>query len=178
MTIEDRPLYVAPVSESRPGLCEALPSRARRRTQSSCRNPVLRKGFSQRSPSALGRRHLRPSQGGESPSAGEEVSGARQFAVAVLRVALEVLDGRRPVPQLTVLADRTVLAAIHTLHTAAEVPGRELGSACLSSVNVIMSDPRAAEVFAGYDRGTRHFALAARIVRGRSGWRLTAFRVC
>ncbi|WP_157762373.1 Rv3235 family protein [Nocardia yamanashiensis] len=128
-------------------------------------------------PQAVGRCVFRPSQDGEEAAAGEGDSRARKFAGAALRAALETLDGRRSVMQLTALADRSVLAAIHTLCTADAVPGRELGSAALSSVNVIMSDPRTAEVFAGYDRGSRHFALAARIVRGRSGWRLTAFRV-
>ncbi|AYF74304.1 hypothetical protein D7D52_10985 [Nocardia yunnanensis] len=90
---------------------------------------------------------------------------------------MEVLDGRRPAGQLGPLAEPAVVAAVRTLAGARRLPGRELGSATLTRVDVIIAEPGKAEVCAGYDRGARHFALAARIVRGRSGWRLAAFRV-
>ncbi|MBL1078155.1 hypothetical protein JK358_27485 [Nocardia sp. 2] len=93
-------------------------------------------------------------------------------------MVLEVLDGRRSVAQLSPLAETAVLACVRTLVISGTVPGGEIGVATLTRVDVIMSGFAVAEVCAGYDRGTRHFALAARIQRGRSGWRLTAFRVC
>ncbi|GAB4583614.1 hypothetical protein Ntsu_14460 [Nocardia sp. IFM 10818] len=95
----------------------------------------------------------------------------------MVRVALEVLDGRRSVAQLRPLAVSAVVEAVRTVVNGRLVPGLELGVAVLTRVDVIMSGPAAAEVCAGYDRGARHFALAAHIVRGPSGWRLTAFRV-
>ncbi len=81
-------------------------------------------------------------------------------------------------PQLAVVADATVVAAVRTLLDAGYVPGRGLGVAVPVRVSVVLVDARAAEVFAAYARGGRRFALAARIVRTRSaGWRLTALRL-
>ncbi|QLY30612.1 Rv3235 family protein [Nocardia huaxiensis] len=120
---------------------------------------------------------LKPSQPAKTSDSRELAAAAAQFARAVLRVALEVLDGRRSAAQLGSLAETTVIAAVRTLAVSGTAPGHELGVATLTRVDVIMSDSGTAEVCAGYDRGTRHFALAARIVHGRSGWRLSAFRV-
>ncbi|WP_330183021.1 Rv3235 family protein [Nocardia sp. NBC_01503] len=108
----------------------------------------------------------------------DEVDTPLQFAGVALRLALEVLDGRRSPVQLRPLAESSVIAALRTLAEYGQAPGCEFGAATLTRIDVIMTDSKAAEVCAGYDRGTRHFALAARIVRGRSGWRLTVFRVC
>ncbi|WP_280234467.1 Rv3235 family protein [Nocardia cyriacigeorgica] len=103
---------------------------------------------------------------------------ARVAAERSLRVALEVLDRRRPVAQLAALADPSTVAAVRTLVRADLVPGRELGSAVLAGVHVVMVDERSAEVCARYLRGSRRLALAARIERsGPRGWRLTALRV-
>lgn len=100
------------------------------------------------------------------------------FAHTVLRIVLEVLDRRRPVTQLTAFAAPHVLAALRTLVTGDHAPGRSLGPAVLSRVRVITVDERTAEVCASYQRGPRHFALAARIARTRkTGWQLTALRV-
>jgi hypothetical protein len=108
----------------------------------------------------------------------ESRSAARRFAESAVRVVLEVLDRRRPVPQLAAVADATVVAAVRTLIGAGLVPGRDVGVAVPMRVNVVLVDARTAEVFATYGRGRRHFALAARIARTRSaGWRLTALRI-
>ncbi|MFE6859531.1 Rv3235 family protein [Nocardia sp. NPDC057668] len=144
----------------------------------SCRNGVIRKTVDARPGAVALQRAITPSQPAKSVTSGEAHTGARQFARAVLRVVLEVLDGRRSPAQLRPLAEPPVIAALSTLASTGAAPGRELGGATLTRVDVIMSDSRWAEVCAAYDRGIRHFALAARIVRGRSGWRLTAFRVC
>nr|WP_067539997.1 Rv3235 family protein [Nocardia crassostreae] len=120
---------------------------------------------------------MRASHPAKSEPRTEVDAAARQFETAVLRVALEVLDGRRSAVQLRPFAESTVVAGLRTVVNERLVPGRDLGVAALTRVDVIMSGPAAAEVCAGYDRGARHFALAAHIVRGRSGWRLTAFRV-
>lgn len=95
-----------------------------------------------------------------------------------MRIVLEVLDRRRPVAQLAVVADATVIAAMRTLIAADLVPGRALGAAVPIRVSVALVDAKTAEVYAAYARGARRFALAARIVRTRSaGWRLTALRI-
>ncbi|MEU6583051.1 Rv3235 family protein [Nocardia sp. NPDC046763] len=130
-------------------------------------------------PGSVGlQRFLRSSHPVKTRGGDECNTAARQFAGTALRLALEVLDGRRPVRQLGPLAEPAVVAAVRTLAGAGRLPGRELGTATLTRVDVIMAGPGQAEVCAGYDRGGRRFALAARIVHGRSGWRLAAFRVC
>lgn len=76
------------------------------------------------------------------------------------------------------MATPAVVAAVRTLVRADLAPGRTLGTAVLYRANLMMVDDSTAEVFAAYDRGRRHFAIAARIARTRStGWRLTVFRV-
>ncbi|MFD6156720.1 Rv3235 family protein [Nocardia sp. NPDC060256] len=108
----------------------------------------------------------------------ESDSDARQFAGRALRLALEVLDRRRPVAHLGTMADASVVSAVGTLVSGGFVPGHAMGVAILTRVDVVMVNDVAAELFAAYDRGHRHFALAARITRTRGrGWRLTALRV-
>ncbi|MFE3444074.1 Rv3235 family protein [Nocardia sp. NPDC059180] len=103
---------------------------------------------------------------------------ARVAAERSLRVALEVLDHRRPVSQLTALADARTVAAVRTLIRADLIPSRELGSAILAGLHVEMVDEQTAEVCARYLRGSRRLALAARIERsGRRDWHLTALRL-
>lgn len=105
-------------------------------------------------------------------------SATKLFADRTLRLTLEVLDHRRPVAQLAAVAEPAVLSAVRTLVRADLAPGRTLGAAVLTRVDVVMVDAAAAEVCAAYDRGTRHFALAARITRTRAkGWRLSALRL-
>ncbi|MFE7744138.1 Rv3235 family protein [Nocardia sp. NPDC057455] len=121
---------------------------------------------------------MRRSHASTPPSEDETRSAARRFAESAVRVVLEVLDRRRPVPQLAVVADATVVAAVRTLIGAGLVPGRDLGVAVPTRVSVVLVDAKTAEVFAAYARSGRHFALAARVVRTRSaGWRLTALRI-
>ncbi len=108
----------------------------------------------------------------------ESDSEARQFAQRAVRVVLEVLDRRRPVAHLDSIANTSVVAAVRTLVRDDLVPGRALGVAVSPRVDVVMVSDAAAELVAAYDRGSRHFALAARISRTRrKGWRLTAVRV-
>ncbi|MEV0032923.1 Rv3235 family protein [Nocardia sp. NPDC050793] len=108
----------------------------------------------------------------------EMVVAARKFAERALRMTLEVLDQRRPIGQLASVADGAVVSAVRTLIAGDLTPGRGLGVAVLARVAVTPVDARSAEVFAGYDRGRRRFALAGRIAHSRaSGWRLTALRI-
>ncbi|WP_153344000.1 Rv3235 family protein [Nocardia aurantia] len=107
---------------------------------------------------------------------GTEVDVVRRFAGRAVRVVLEVVDGRRPVAQLTLLADPTVVAAVATVVRLGAVE-RRLGPAVLVTLEVAVSGPRAAEIFGSYERGGRRFALAARVLHGRQGWRLAALRL-
>ncbi|MEU1959717.1 Rv3235 family protein [Nocardia sp. NPDC019255] len=143
----------------------ALPCRARPRAGSG--------------PASAGVRRAVRGSHASAARAGDEIgSSARRFAESAVRIALEVFDRRRPVPQLAVVADATVVAAVRTLLDAGLVPGRGLGVAVPIRVSVVLVDARTAEIFAAYARGGRRFAFAGRIVRGRSaGWRLTALRI-
>jgi hypothetical protein len=101
---------------------------------------------------------------------------ARRFAERAVRVVLETVDGRRPVAQLAPLAEPTVVAAVATvLRTGAAE--RRLGPAVPTAINVTVIRPRVAEVFGSYERGGRRFALAARALHGRRGWRLAVLRL-
>lgn len=131
---------------------------------------------SQRSGRPAPRRMLRAGHLG-SRLDGESDSEAKEFAHRVVRCALEVLDRHRPVAQLGHIADPAVVSVVRTVIKGGFVPGAELGTAVLRRVDVVMVNGAAAEVCASYDRGHRHFALAARIARTRAGWRLTALRV-
>lgn len=109
---------------------------------------------------------------------GEALEQARLAAERSLRVALEVLDHRRPVSQLSGIADERTVAAVGTLVRADLVPSRELGSAVLAGLHVEMIDEQTAEICARYLRGSRRLALAARIERsGSRDWHLTALRL-
>ncbi|WP_157228713.1 Rv3235 family protein [Nocardia brevicatena] len=106
------------------------------------------------------------------------VADAREYSWHVLRIVLEVLDRKRPVAQLARFASPAVQAAVSTLVSGDHLRHRELGTAVLARVHAIGIDDLAAEVCGTYQRGSRHFAIAARITRTRtSGWQLTALRV-
>lgn len=107
----------------------------------------------------------------------EAVLSAKEFAQWVVRLVLEVLDHRRLVTHMTSVADARIVAALRTMVNADVVPGRGLGVAVPQRVTIRMVDARTAEICAGYDRGARHFALAARITRIRGQWRLSALRL-
>ncbi|WP_433665437.1 Rv3235 family protein [Nocardia sp. CA-128927] len=113
-----------------------------------------------------------------SRSIGESDSEAREFAHRALRLTLEVLDHRRPIAHLDAMADLSVVSTVRTLVRGGFVPGHVLGTAVLTRVDVVMVNSDAAELCAAYDRGHRHFALAAHIARTRADrWHMTALRV-
>ena len=103
-------------------------------------------------------------------------SAVARFGEQVLRLAMEVVDGRRPAAQLRPVADARALEAIRTM--VGRGPGRELGAAAGIRMHRPHADDLGAELFATYRRGPRYFALAARVERVSDGWRLTAFRLC
>jgi len=128
-----------------------------------------------------GRRHTArrrsPHDGRSTSYASDETdSAAKRFAERSLRLVLEVLDGRRGAAQLRPLADPAVVAAVETLARTGEA-GRRSGAAVLVAVNVVPTGPGAAEVFGGYERGRRRFAVAGRIAARRGEWRLTALHL-
>ncbi|MGW5310210.1 Rv3235 family protein [Nocardia thailandica] len=108
-------------------------------------------------------------------SAGSGAPVAR-FGEQVLRLAMEVVDGRRAAGQLRPVADTRALEAIRTM--VGRAPGRELGTATGIRMHRPHVDDAGAELFATYRRGPRYFAIAARVDRVADGWRLTAFRLC
>ncbi|MET8648759.1 Rv3235 family protein [Nocardia aurea] len=110
-------------------------------------------------------------------TAGEGHTSARKFAEYALRTVLEVLDHRRPAGQLAAVAHPPVVAALRGMVGGDRVPFRELGVAVLARVDISMVDPATAEVYARYHRGSRHFAVAARITCARDGWRLAVLHV-
>lgn len=89
---------------------------------------------------------------------------------------LEVLDGRRGAAQLRPMADPAIVAAVETLARTGEAD-RRLGPAVLVAVHATPAGPGVAEVFGGYERGRRRFAVAGRIAARRGEWRLTALRL-
>jgi hypothetical protein len=106
----------------------------------------------------------------------ERALAARRRAELVVRTALEVLDGRRPVTQLAPFAAPPVLR-----YVSAGVPRRGHGAATgasLRSLHVSLPARTAAEVAAVCRFGTRFRALAARLeLTGQGEWRCVALRV-
>lgn len=99
-----------------------------------------------------------------------------EFAQHAVRTALEVVDGRRPATALRRLAAPTVVAAVTTLARTSQAE-RRLGPAVLVRLNIAVVDPGAVEVFGGYERGPRRFALAGRLGCARGRWCLAALRL-
>ncbi|OBC08432.1 hypothetical protein A5784_07280 [Mycobacterium sp. 852013-50091_SCH5140682] len=95
-----------------------------------------------------------------------------QFAEAVLRRVLEVIDRRRPPAQLRPLISPQVLDAVLAL------PARQAAAATLRRVRLRAAPgPGAAEVFATFTRGPRVHAIAAKIELHGGRWQLTALQV-
>ncbi|MCM6775712.1 Rv3235 family protein [Nocardia sp. CDC159] len=99
-----------------------------------------------------------------------------RFAERSLRLVLEALDGRRSAAQLARLVDPTVAATLATLIRTGAAE-RRLGPAVLVAVRTEPIGPGVAEVVAGYERGGRRFAIAARAACRRGEWRLVALRL-
>lgn len=106
----------------------------------------------------------------------ERALRARRRAELVVRTALEVLDGRRPVSHLAPFAAPEVLR-----YVTAGVPRRgrtAAAGASLRSLHVSLPGRAAAEVAAVCRFGTRVRALAARLeLTGQGEWRCVALRV-
>jgi hypothetical protein len=88
----------------------------------------------------------------------------RRCIERVLRLALEVLDGRRPLAQLAPHLDPNAVRYVRAA-VAQRPPLRE--PARMTSLHVRRPVPGVAEVAAVYRRGPRARALAARFERGR-----------
>lgn len=122
------------------------------------------------SPAALHRRTPRTSRPTPRPDADP---AAARFADIALRRVLEVLDRRRPLPQLKPLVAPPLLDAIGSLcRTRYGHPAK------LRRVLVRGAGPTAAEVCATYTRGERVRAIAARVeLTGDGRWRLVALQI-
>lgn len=171
MSGSDRSLADAPAFEPPLECAGGIPARpggSVRPAAAPCAGAVRRYGTARRSPH--GGRSASPVRVDESDSA------AKQFAERALRLVCEVLDGRRSAAQLRPLAEPAVVAAVQTLVRTGD-SDRRLGAAVLVSVRVAAAGADAAEVFGGYERGGRRFAVAARITLKRGDWRLSALRL-
>ncbi|WP_300016797.1 Rv3235 family protein [Pseudonocardia sp.] len=116
----------------------------------------------------------------EPPAPRRPRPGAREAATVVLRIACEVLDGRRPATHLATHVDGSVLR-----YWRATVAQRGTGSdrrrrspARFARMRVCHPHPEAAEVAVAVevDGGVR--ALAARFDHCDGRWRCTAMRLC
>ncbi|WP_241483817.1 MULTISPECIES: Rv3235 family protein [Nocardiaceae] len=105
---------------------------------------------------------------------------ARRGAEQAVRLLLEVLDRRRPPEKMGLLFAPNVVESVRTI-ARTEPPGRRLGAASLRRIHVTHAARNATEVFGTYTRGTRVFAVAARLEYRRSlkytGWTVTSLRV-
>jgi len=116
------------------------------------------------------------------PGAPRTGAAARHVADRTLRLALEVIDGRRQATSLRAVLAPSVVGLVGALSTAA-VPGRSLGAAVVRTVHVrpVGDDTDDVEMFGTYTRGNRVFAVAGRLTARRSAstpaWTLTALRL-
>ncbi|MGB3773058.1 MAG: Rv3235 family protein [Rhodococcus sp. (in: high G+C Gram-positive bacteria)] len=109
-------------------------------------------------------------------------AAGKHFADRALRLALEVIDRRRPASSLRAVLSPAVVGLLASL-TTADVPGRHLGSAVVRTVHVRAVDGATGplEIFGTYSRGDRVFAVAGRMElrRGKAGhaWTITGLRL-
>lgn len=100
------------------------------------------------------------------------------FADTALRRVLEVIDRRRPVPQLRNLVRPGLIDAIAALTRAPNAEGAAvLKRVRLRTLEASAEEPAAAEVFATYTRGKRVRAIAARVEVVGGRWQLVALQV-
>ena len=120
-----------------------------------------------------------------------ETPALRRRALAVLRLTLEVLDGRRPLTQLAPHLDPSALRYVRAahaqshpvrIHSAQRAPVRHPSR--LTSVHLRRARVDAVEVAAVYRLGTRARALAARFEGPAAGpaddasrWRCVTLRL-
>jgi hypothetical protein len=108
--------------------------------------------------------------------------GAREAATLVLRLACEVLDGRRPPTHLSTHVDGSVVrywrAVAERRRPAPGRPTAPPGRARFTRMRLCHPHPGAAEVAVAVevDGGVR--ALAARFDHHDGRWRCTAMRLC
>lgn len=105
---------------------------------------------------------------------------AHRGAEHAMRLLLEVLDRRRPAEKLGTMFAAGVIESVRTI-VRTSPPGSRLGPATLRRLHVTRATSRSAEVFGTYQRGSRVFAIAARLDyrsgRKGHGWTVTSLRV-
>ncbi|MBF6346374.1 Rv3235 family protein [Nocardia cyriacigeorgica] len=170
------------VVDANQGWCMVRESRSASAAQDTlCGSRTRRKHRTNSAASACGTRGLAPPSvhgpARPNPEAAHDPATAEAFAERTVRAALEVLDRRRSIRQLTALLSPDVYARLHTLAGGDLAPSRRLGPAVLVRIDVML-DGKNAEIVARYRRGHRYLALAGRISHSRRhGWRLTALRI-
>ncbi len=125
-------------------------------------------------------RNIRSRAGAGNSRAAAVPDDARRGAEQALRLLLEVLDRRRPADRLGKMFSPNVIESVKTI-VKTHTPGRRLGPASLRRVHLSRTSHNAAEVFGTYARGSRIFAVAARLEYKSgarcTGWTITSLRV-
>lgn len=111
--------------------------------------------------------------GGSAGALGDERAAAHRAVHGVLRLALEVLDRRRPLAQLTT---HFAAAPLRCWRVAVE-QRRPRSPAHLRGLRLCLPCPGVAEAAATCAIDGRVRAVAARFERSERGWRCTAIRL-
>jgi hypothetical protein len=101
-----------------------------------------------------------------------EVGAVRVPVARLLRLVLEVIDGRRPAAQLDGVVAPSVLRYLRAACVAGPVRVSRLGS-----LRVCRPTEQAAEAAAVVEVDQRVRAVAARFEHQQAGWRCVAFRI-
>ena len=99
------------------------------------------------------------------------------FAEAALLQTIEVIDRRRPVAQLRPLMAPTLIDRVLVRARAPRTGSATLNRVRVRAVHTGADEPTAAEVFASFSRSGRVHAIAARIERHGTAWRMVALQI-
>lgn len=102
---------------------------------------------------------------------------AALFADAALRRVLEVIDRRRPLAQLRLFLTASLVDSVLALHPTDRATAAMLRRVRVQPVAVDDRPASAAEAFGTYSRGPRIHAVACRVARGPTGWRVVALHI-
>lgn len=112
------------------------------------------------------------------PAAGRDAADARGWAAALAAAVIQVVQGLRPIAQLTRWVDEQALAEIALRRRQAGSAGLRSGRpGVVRSVRVQHPVPSVAEVCAHLALGTRSVAMAFRLERAGDRWLCTALEL-
>lgn len=158
-----------------------LPSRVAAPQTPAPQTPAPSPSTSQQTPQQTPRPPDAPATGAESAEVARDQS-ARRAAHAVIRIALEVVDGLRPPERARGVFTEPIIDMLRVL-ARGSVPGKHLGAARLHRVHCHRIDVHRDdsivpyELSATYARGPRLFAIAARLEVKGDRTRCTTIRL-